>query len=298
MRFVTVAAAHAALVHPALQEGAVSVHLVANLSVGVVERLAQELGGEVVEECPAVTIFGRDPVASSVTTRTCVDLLGRRDAAQLCDEPTVGQRRRGALCGSIPRPPHVPFARPVTGLAPDVDAGPRRPVAVRRGVVVLLEIRRVALGAHCVPRLVATRPVQRVVGGDALVGVQVEPALLLRIPGHGERLQAAPGKGHEVLLERIDAKGVVHLELGRLPVLTLGFDHVTAVSAEEAGAGAVARETDVAKVSEHALVRRGLHRGVVMGPLPGLEGARVAAAARLAADERDAVGSGRIRGPG
>ena len=49
VRIVAIGAAHAALVHPALSERAVLVHLGELLAVSIVELGAQQLGPEVVE---------------------------------------------------------------------------------------------------------------------------------------------------------------------------------------------------------------------------------------------------------
>ena len=65
----------------------------------------------------------------------------------------------------------------VTGFTRDVDLGEGRFEAVVRGYVGLVQVGRVTLGAHVVPVLGGSGPVQHVVVGDLLVGIEVEPAL-------------------------------------------------------------------------------------------------------------------------
>ena len=92
----------------------------------------------------------------------------------------------------------------MTGLAGDIELVPGGVVTILRGVEVLGEPRRVALGAHEVPGLVGSRPVQEVVVGQRIFGVEMEPALptLLRGPGiprDAEGLQASARKADQKL---------------------------------------------------------------------------------------------------
>ena len=72
---------------------------------------------------------------------------------------------------SVSRPLDVRGGRPVTAFTSDIDLVPNSFVKVAIGVVVLAEVRRVALGAHVVPGLVKAGPVQWVLGCNSLVGV-------------------------------------------------------------------------------------------------------------------------------
>jgi hypothetical protein len=117
----------------------------------------------------------------------------------------------------------------VAGLAADADLGPGGGEAVRRGVVILAHAGRMALRAHEIPILVQLGPVQDVVVLDVLVRIEMKPALAavaLRaaVPGDREGLQAAVGKFDEILLQRLDAEGVFHLERGELAVGPVGLD--------------------------------------------------------------------------
>ena len=94
-----------------------------------------------------------------------------------------------------------------------VDIGPGGRIGVAAEVIVLLQIGRVALGALVVPGLVAPGPMQRIAGLELLAGVELEPALAAlvfraAIPGDAERLIASPGKGDQILLQRIYPEGV------------------------------------------------------------------------------------------
>ena len=58
-------------------------------------------------------------------------------------------------------------------------------IGVAGELVVFLEVGRVALRADVVPVLQRTGPVQRVVVRDRLLGIQVVPPLVFRVPGDG-----------------------------------------------------------------------------------------------------------------
>src|SRR5208283_5021292 len=79
------------------------------------------------------------------------------------------------------RPRHMIRSRPVAGFARYIDLRPRSRVAIVREVIVLAQIGGVTVRAHVIPRLVASRPVQRISGRDLLVGIEVEPALAFMI---------------------------------------------------------------------------------------------------------------------
>ena len=147
-----------------------------------------------------------------------------------------------------------------------------------------------ALRAHEIPVLVQFRPVQDIVVLDFLIGIDVKPALaafVLRpaVPGKRQRLNTAVGEFDEVLLQRIDAKGVFHLEHGKLAVGAVGLDQEFSVLAEEARMHAVIIEAGIVEIAEHGLVGGVLHRGLVLRGIPQLCFRLVAAGAGLAADE-------------
>src|SRR4029450_8142858 len=69
VRLVTVRAGDAALMHPAREEGAPVVDLVALLAVGVIETRGQQRGAVVVEKRPPRLIAVRDLAAARMTLR-------------------------------------------------------------------------------------------------------------------------------------------------------------------------------------------------------------------------------------
>src|SRR5262245_43295027 len=142
-----------------------------------------------------------------------------------------------ALAGGGPG--EVLGARAMTGLAADVDLRKGRGEAIGRRVVVFAHAGRMTFRTHEIPILVELGPVQEVVVPDRLVGIKVKPALATRllgagVPGQRQGLQAAVRKFDQVLLQRVDAEGVLHLEGGKLAVGTVGFDQELAVVAKEA----------------------------------------------------------------
>src|SRR5262249_1628144 len=141
-----------------------------------------------------------------------------RDVAALVE---TNREALGGVFLAAERPPARLRARPrevvralaVAGLASHAGLRPRRGAAGARRVVILDDPGRMALGAHEVPVLIQSRPMQHVVVLDLLVRVEMEPALAAllfraRVPGDRERLQAAVGKFDEILLQRIDPEGV------------------------------------------------------------------------------------------
>ena len=196
------------------------------------------------------------------------------DAATLveqCEQSLAGilalAKRPPALL--LTRPGGVARALAVTGLTADADFRPGCREAVGLGVVVLAHAGRVAFRAHEVPVLVQLGPVQDIVVLDLLIGIDVKPALaafVLRpaVPGDRKRLNTAVGEFDQVLLQRIDAEGVFHLEDGELAVWAVGLDQKFAVLAEEAGVHAIMVEAGVVEIAEHGLVGGVLHRGLVL----------------------------------
>ena len=159
----------------------------------------------------------------------------------------------------IARPGDVTRSLAVACLAANADLRKSRGKSVVHRIVILAHAGRVALRAHEVPVLVQLCPMQNVIVPDLLVRIEMEPALaafVLRpaVPGDRQRLQPAVGKLDQILLQRIDAERVLHLERGKLAVGPVGLDQKLAVLAEEAGAHAVIVETRVGEIAEHRLV--------------------------------------------
>ena len=156
---------------------------------------------------------------------------------------------------------HIPSQpRPVTGLAADVERAPRRPVRVGRGIVALSQVRRVALGAHQVPVLIAAGPVQGLPGRDRLVRGEGQPALRLGVPCRSETLQPPAGESDQILLERRDAERVRDLEIGDGAFGALGVYEEPSVPPEEARCHSEMGEPGVLEVAQHGVLVGSLHR--------------------------------------
>src|SRR5215510_2468131 len=240
---VAIRAADPALVHLALAERPVLVVLGQLLAVDVVEIRAEGLRLERVVQRPAGMLASRDAAPPRVAGSADVDLVARVASLE------GYQQYRRATASALARPLDVPDAGAVTGLAPDVDLAPLALIGVRHRIVVLLEIRGVALRAHEVPVLVAPRPVQRIVGRELFVGIQGKPAPPPHVPSHGEALEPPPGKFHQVLLQRRHAERVLDLEVAGLAVGALRVHEELAVAREEAGALAEVGEGRVAEIA-------------------------------------------------
>ena len=232
MRLVTVAAGDAAPVREALHECAPFEHLVSLLAVGEIERRLEQRGTiEVEQPLAGVPSFG-DLRAARMTRRARFDLgvgpaldAAGRVAGCGIDRPVRALalvERHGKASRRIAvvavRPCDMQRARSVTGLASGAELRPRRPVRVARRVVILAHVDRVAVGAHEVPVLRAPRPVQLVAVVDLVEWIDMEPALAAprlrpRVPRDRQRLQLASGELDQVLLQRIDAERVLHVEV-------------------------------------------------------------------------------------
>src|SRR5262245_56572282 len=254
---------------------------------------------------------GLDLLADERRREVALRVAGRRvaaphDIAALVEADGEPHLRVVALAERPPallgaRPADVRGTLPVTPFAAHADLREDRGEAVVGGVVVLAHAGRVTLRTHEIPVLVQPGPVQDVVVLDLLVGIEVEPALaalVLRtaVPGERQRLQPAVGKLDEILLQRIDAEGVLHLEGGELAVRPVGLDQEFSVPAEEAGMHAVMVEARVVEIAEHGLVGRVLHGEPVLRCAPQLRLGAVAAGAGLAADEGGCRNRGRAAG--
>ncbi len=177
----------------------------------------------------------------------------------------------------------------VTRFAADGDLRPRRREAVRRGVVVLAHVRRVAVGAHVVPVLRGPSPVQLVVA-RAHVRVEAEPTLSAgrgcpAVPRRRQRLESSFGERDEVLLQWSDAERVRDCEVTRSPVRSVGVDEELAVPSIEGLSDAAGRDFRIVEAREDARVRRHRHRRAVMRPRPALAFGAMTRPARLAPHE-------------
>ena len=199
VRLVAVRAAHAAGVHPRLQERAVLVVLLEDLPVGLVEPRPQQREVEgIVEGRAGQRVAVTEGLAPGVAGRALLDL----------------RRGRGAEAGRHPggRVGDVGAARAVAGLAADADLGHRRGIGPGLGRVVAAVAGGVALGAARLPALVGAGPVEAVAGRRRVAGEDRVPAPGLDVPGDVEGLGAAGLGRDQVLLQRVPAGDADHLE--------------------------------------------------------------------------------------
>jgi hypothetical protein len=279
--------------HAAREERAPVEDFVALLAVGVVEaRVQQRRAVVVLERRPGSVVVG-ELSAARVALRADVELTLRGPrlapggvASCGVDHPgdtaafVEGHREAACVHGAprrcgVLRKGNVAATRPVAGLAADAHFRVRGRIGVRGCVVVLLDVRGVAVGAHEVPVLLPPRPVQLVAVVDALAGIEVEPALpalLLRacVPGDRKGLNVAARQLDEVLLQRIHAERVADLEVRELAVRAVGADHVLAVPPEEAAGDAGVVEPRLVEVTEDGAFVGHLHGDRVLRTPPGL----------------------------
>src|SRR5215813_9439683 len=111
-------------------------------------------------------------------------------------------------------------------------------------------------GAHEIPVLIELGPMQNIVVADFFIGIVMEPALsalFLRpgIPGNRQSLHASVRKFDQVLLQRIDAERVLHLENCELSIGSVRFDQILSVPAEKTRTDTVIIEDRVVEVAEN-----------------------------------------------
>ena len=86
-------------------------------------------------------------------------------------------------------------------------------------------------------------------------------------------------------MERIDAKGVFHLESSQLAVRPVGVDEEFAAPAKEAGMDAVVIEARIVEIAEHGFLGGVIHGVFVLGFAPKFRFGLMATGANFAADE-------------
>ncbi|MCY1400465.1 hypothetical protein D9M71_155550 [compost metagenome] len=275
--------------HPALGEGCVLEHLLLDLAVQLVEFTGQRAGQVVVHQAVFLVVTIVQRRATGMAAGTGFHGPDPAGAAEVDGE--AGVLRVELLRGPV----EMAGSRAVAGLAADAEAVPAAGEAIGDGIVVTPEAGAVAFHAHEVGVLLRAAPVQGIAEVHALSGVEVEPGALVHIPGHAQGLQAAAADLDQVLLQRRDAEGVGHTEVGRLAVGAGGVDPEAAVLAEEAGGFAFALEADVIEVAQHAGVGGFLHRQLVVAapPVIGLPGVAAGALAFVHHARDLAAGLGR-----
>ena len=102
----------------------------------------------------------------------------------------------------------------------------------------------------------------------------MEPALtaLLRrpaVPGDAQGLQPSARQLEQVLLQRIDAEGVLDRIVAQRAVRPVGAHHEPGAITVETAAHAAEGHLDVGEVAQHRPLGRHLHRAVVVRAAPG-----------------------------
>src|SRR5262245_24756807 len=241
------------------------------------DLLAQQRRREVAGGVPRLWVASPDDIAPFVETN---DEALPRVVISAEGPPALLRARPGEVSGALA----------MACLAADADLCPGAGEAVIRRVVILAHAGRVALRAHEVPVLVQLGPMQDVIVLDLLVRIEMEPALsalLLRagVPGDRERLQPSVREFDEILLQRIDPKGVFHLERGELAVSPVGLDEELPIATEEAGMYAVIIKARVGEIAQHRCLGRVLHGEPMLRRAPKLRLPLMTAGAGIAADE-------------
>ena len=316
VRVVAVGTGHAGAMHPALQERAPGEHLIALLTIGVIQTGRQQRRKIVVEERFTRSIVFRKLRATRMALRAGVDLVcgiartapagvsgGRIDRP--ADPVALAQRHGQSLAVVVLArracPGQVRGSGSMATLAADADLGPGGLKRSRCGVIALADPRRVAVGAHEVPVLRSPGPVQLIAMIEPLVGVLPEPALPAlrlrpRVPRHRKRLQPAAGQFDQVLLERLEAEGVADLEVGKRAVWAIRSGDEPAVASEEGRGHAVAHMTGHVEVAQHVFRGGLLHGARMLRLLPTGRLLLMAGGAGCAADVVGRLRRGSSRG--
>ncbi|MNJ25471.1 hypothetical protein D3C77_199160 [compost metagenome] len=262
VRIMTIAAAHALGEHLALGEGAVLEHLVLDLAVECVQ-LAGQPAWQVVIHQPTISV-------KAITQRRAAGMAART-GFHFADVVGVGQAAIEAEVGLLARfggPLQVSGRRAMAGLATHSKAVP---LAVERpagGIEVTFEAGGVALHAHEVGVLLRFAPVQRVLEVHPLAWIEVEPLLLLGIPGNAKGLQMTLAGVDQVLLQRLDTKGIGHPEILVLAIGAHGVDPELLTLTKESGGLVLSLELAVGEIAEHRLLAGILHGQLVVRAFP------------------------------
>ena len=263
VRLVAVGAGNTPGLHLGLQEGAEDEHFVLLLPIREVEvRRQQRQVIVVVERCSGIGLDLREGLAARMARAADIEFLRLVPGAER-------QRLVGVLARLRRRPGIVRRTRAMAGLAAHRQFGPVALVGARGKVIALVEACLVAGGAARLPVLVAAGPVQPVAWRRVLLGIEVEPLLLCHVPGEVEHLQPALLRLDQILLQRLVAHRVEHLEALRLAVSPLGLDEILAVLRGEARGDVLVGDRGVVEVTEHARCIRRLQGPGMVGAGPG-----------------------------
>ena len=108
--------------------------------------------------------------------------------------------------------------------------------------------------AHGVPVLALVGPVDPLLRVKFQLGIEMKPSVVPAVPGNGQALQSATGKGNQVLLQGKPAKGMSDLKIPHRAFRPPGVDKKTAVLAIKAGSHPLMFKNSVSKISQYGLV--------------------------------------------
>src|SRR5271168_1991598 len=174
---------------------------------------------------------------------------------------------------TFPRPGDMVRSGAVAALAGDVDLVVPGSICAGPRVVILADIRRVAIRAHEIPGLIDAGPVPGIAKGKFLARIKTEPALTSErrrttVPRNPERLEAAAAHLDEVLLQRINAKRVFDFVVMKNAVRAVGAHHELRGALKEGRVDPVVAETRVVEVTQNGGICGRLHRQLMMRTAP------------------------------
>ena len=104
--------------------------------------------------------------------------------------------------------------------------------------------------------------------GDVIVRVKMKPPAAVGVPGDRQTLQPPPADVDQILLERLDTKRVLDLEVGHRAAGAVGIYNELAAGAEKPRSNAKVGKSRVVEVADDRPFRGHPHRQVVMRALP------------------------------
>ena len=198
--------------------------------------------------------------------------------------------RQARTSGAGPCTGDVARCRTMASLTADVYFRPRGLEGFAFHAVVFLQIGGMTFGAHVVPVLFTSGPVQWILVRNEFLRIDVVPALAALsaapgIPGDRQHLHVTIGHLDQVLLQRRNAKRVFDREHLEFTICIVSSNQEVAATFEKSGGHVEILKLDTGKISQDALGRDLLHRQRVMRILPKLELRRVALPACLRSGE-------------
>ena len=131
---------------------------------------------------------------------------------------------------------------------------------------------------------------QRIVGSQFFIAdigwIVIEPLVFLAIPTHAQHLHASVRKLDHILLQRVETKNVLHLEISQLSIGPLRVDHVTVPIAKHPRSDTLIGKAGILKIAEHRFTGGSIHRSIVRRAVPAIERLLMTFRARCAANVR------------